>query len=132
MRTSDRIQAIEAGKAAHREAIETGAAIGRGWFAYLLGAANLVRGRPVTAQRWFRDALAAMTRFGADSRARLAVGGLARTTALRGHDARAGELLHELDRYPGKRQVLLEVEVTRPEPGPRGGRSTHPGGRTPH
>ncbi|MGH3913915.1 MAG: hypothetical protein ACRDTC_10990 [Pseudonocardiaceae bacterium] len=46
----------ELAEVAHREAIATGAAIGRGWFAYVLGAANLLRGRPVTAERWFRDA----------------------------------------------------------------------------
>lgn len=102
----------EVGAAAHREAMKTGAAIGRGWFAYVLGAANLLRGRPVTAERWFRDALAAMTRFGADSRARIAAGGLARAAALNGNGERAAELLRELSRYPGKRQVLLEVEVT--------------------
>jgi DNA-binding CsgD family transcriptional regulator len=105
-------QVSAVGEAAHREAIESGAAIGRGWFAYLLGAANLLRGRPVTAERWFRDALAAMTRFGADSRARLAVGGLVRAAALSGDGGRAAGLLRDLDRYPGRRQMLLDVEVT--------------------
>ncbi|MGH3913914.1 MAG: hypothetical protein ACRDTC_10985 [Pseudonocardiaceae bacterium] len=52
-----------------------------------------------------------MTRFGADSRARIAAGGLARAAALSGDGRRATELLHDLDRHPGKRQVLLEVEV---------------------
>jgi len=105
-------QVTEIAEVAHREAIETGAAMGRGWFAYVLGSANLLGGRPITAERWFRDALAAMTRFGADPRARIAAGGLARAVALSGDGRRAAELLRDLDRYPGKRQVLLEVEVT--------------------
>jgi DNA-binding CsgD family transcriptional regulator len=99
------------GRAAHAGAIESGAATARGWFADLLGTAALLQGRVATAERWFREAFTAMTRFGADPRARVAKAAVAHCLALRGETVEARACLSELDRVPGRSWRLLETEV---------------------
>ena len=104
-------EADRRGRAAHATAIESGAATARGWFADLVGTASLLQGRVATAERWFREAFTAMTRFGADPRARVVKAAVAHCLALRGEAVEARACLGELDRVPGRSWRLMETEV---------------------
>lgn len=102
-----------AGPAVHRQALADGDAVTRGWAAYTLGTAALLRGRPRTAERWFREAALAMARAGGGPRAHAVGAGLAHAAALAGDPARAQTLLGDLDALPGRRWPLLADELAR-------------------
>ncbi len=107
--------AIEMATAAHAEAIESGDVTSRGWFADLLGAAYLLVGRPATAERWYREAVVAMTLLGVDPRAGFAHAEVAHCLALRGDAAGARAVLAEVARRPGRRWRLLGWGIHRAE-----------------
>ncbi len=101
------------GEALHRAAITAGEAVTRSWAAYALGAAALLRGRPRTAEGWFREAVLAAGRAGGGPREYVAAGGLLHAVALGGDAERAARLAADLDALPGRRWPLLDGEVTR-------------------
>ena len=101
------------GEALHRAAIIAGEAVTRSWAAYALGAAALLRGRPRTAEGWFREAVLAAGRAGGGPREYVAAGGLLHAVALGGDAERAARLATDLDSVPGRRWPLLDGEVTR-------------------
>lgn len=81
------------------------------WFAMVMARVGLFQGRPVTAERWCRQAGAAATASGVRSAARLAIAGRARAAGYRGDAGTASAAVAELAGASGGLHRVLDVEV---------------------
>ncbi|MFN2506838.1 MAG: AAA family ATPase [Acidimicrobiales bacterium] len=82
-------EAVERAAAAHDAALSAGSGFARGWLAWVLGRASLEQGKPATAERWFKDALHAMTLLPSNPRVGTALCGLVHAAAVTGDRATA-------------------------------------------
>jgi DNA-binding CsgD family transcriptional regulator len=105
--------AVTSASRAHAQAIDTGDSFARGWFAYLLGTAALLGGDVTAAQRWFQEALTAITQYGPDPRAHIPLTGSAHAAALAGDVAAAERFMEQLDSLPGRPWRWFDGEAVR-------------------
>jgi DNA-binding NarL/FixJ family response regulator len=95
----------EAAASAHEgfaAAVQVGSTLGQTWYALDLGRTALVRGTAATAQRWYREALAASSPPGWLGQRALALSGLAAGNALVGDLDGARAALDQLAGLPGR------------------------------